>query len=561
MSSGADPAAGSGTGPGTGSGIAGSGIAGSGRRAAATAPSAPGPVAGAGSVRRADDVLAMQRLAARRGPTRALLGWLADRTGFWVALVDRSGAVLRRPPGRSGGDPVDLVTSGIARAVAGRSRSVVLDGCVDGEARTAYLVGVGGPDPAPLLAAVGRRPDGGPPGGLPALLADAARTLGLCWQVEEARHTRRRSEAADARSREAVLHLLMTGELPTAYRIAAALRPPLPDESRFYVVECAPGRRDEIAERCSQAAGGRAWIVPCPVRFDHLLALVPLEGARTGSLDETITAAVEDCRVGVSGVIALRDTAVGYEQAFHALAVARNGPVRRARFSPLAEPAPLLDERGPVWAEGVLSPLLSHEPRRRTDPGAEELAATLNSWLYFGTPGAAAHLKVHRNTLAARLRLVRDLLGRDLDRVGEQAALSLSLRVRGLRPRYARPSGARPDQGGPTGAEGPPVSLDGLLATPELRRWAGLRLRPLDEAGPPSALETVRVWLDHDTRLGPTAAALGISVPGARKRLTRIENVLERSLLQAPSAKYDLWLALKARGTGSAGPADPGRAH
>jgi hypothetical protein len=36
---------------------------------------------------------------------------------------------------------------------------------------------------------------------------------------------------------------------------------------------------------------------------------------------------------------------------------------------------------------------------------------------------------------------------------------------------------------------------------------------------------------------------LGISVPGARKRLTRLEAELQRSLLQTPSARYELWLA------------------
>ncbi|CAO0833484.1 hypothetical protein SMICM17S_01257 [Streptomyces microflavus] len=47
----------------------------------------------------------------------------------------------------------------------------------------------------------------------------------------------------------------------------------------------------------------------------------------------------------------------------------------------------------------------------------------------------------------------------------------------------------------------------------------------------PAAEETLRAWLGCEGRLGPTAAELGISVPGARKRLTRLETVLQRSLL------------------------------
>ncbi|MEV0054352.1 helix-turn-helix domain-containing protein [Saccharopolyspora shandongensis] len=42
-----------------------------------------------------------------------------------------------------------------------------------------------------------------------------------------------------------------------------------------------------------------------------------------------------------------------------------------------------------------------------------------------------------------------------------------------------------------------------------------------------------------------TAAELGVSVVGVRKRLLRVENLLGRSLLNGPSARYDLYLALR----------------
>lgn len=76
------------------------------------------------------------------------------------------------------------------------------------------------------------------------------------------------------------------------------------------------------------------------------------------------------------------------------------------------------------------------------------------------------------------------------------------------------------------------------------------QLRPLAESGTSRTASdphtTLRTWLDCEAQLAGTAAALGISVPGARKRLTRLESVLQRSLLQAPSARYDLWLAFRA---------------
>lgn len=86
-----------------------------------------------------------------------------------------------------------------------------------------------------------------------------------------------------------------------------------------------------------------------------------------------------------------------------------------------------------------------------------------------------------------------------------------------------------------------------MLRDPRLTDWARTHLSGLSGPdAPPGARVTVRAWLAHDAQLVPAAAALGVSVPGARKRLARIEALLERSLLQSPSARYDLWLAHRA---------------
>lgn len=89
--------------------------------------------------------------------------------------------------------------------------------------------------------------------------------------------------------------------------------------------------------------------------------------------------------------------------------------------------------------------------------------------------------------------------------------------------------------------------LDAVLRDPRVTAWARAQLSALSGPDAPSgARATVGAWLAHDAQLAPAAAALGVSVPGARKRLTRIEVLLERSLLQSPSARYDLWLAYRA---------------
>ncbi|MEU4782309.1 helix-turn-helix domain-containing protein, partial [Micromonospora sp. NPDC023633] len=87
--------------------------------------------------------------------------------------------------------------------------------------------------------------------------------------------------------------------------------------------------------------------------------------------------------------------------------------------------------------------------------------------------------------------------------------------------------------------------LDRLLAVPALRLWAHDQVAPLGADGTTVGLATVRAWLRADGRLPGTATALGISVSAVRKRLNRAEQVLGRSLLRGPSARHELWLALR----------------
>ncbi|MER8157368.1 helix-turn-helix domain-containing protein [Streptomyces sp. NPDC094472] len=493
---------------------------------------------------RADNVLALARLASRRGAVRDMLGWLTRRTGGQAVLVGDTGRVLAGPGGEH--DPA------VARPAADAAVELHRRG-----APSAVLSGGGGPpvhlialdtDPSTYLAVIG--PDD-PHCGM--LLADAARTLALCWRLEQAERARRRIESAEEHSREAVLHLLMVGSVPAAQRIAGALRPALPAVVQMYVIECPHPRRREIARRIDREAGGAAWIVPCPVRPNHVLALVPPETTGPAaevsddphpplpeSLDLLIVRLVPECRVGVSAAVGLRDTPTAYEQAIHALAVARNAPERRAGFGGDVDVTVLAGPEGYLWASELLAPCLRYVPARRADPGPQELLGTLGSWLSFG--GAASrHLKIHRNTLAARMRHLDELLGVEVSRsLAAQSAAWLALRL------HTAPQAAAARAQAPPG---PTATLDAVLGTPAAGTWARAQLRPLEEARPTAGLETVRTWLRADARLPAAAAALGISLPGARKRLTRAEDVLGRSLLTAPSAKYELWLAMRALGS------------
>ncbi|WP_458087932.1 helix-turn-helix domain-containing protein [Streptomyces malaysiensis] len=517
---------------------------------------------------RADDILALARLATRRGAIRDILGWLTWRTGGPAALVGDTGRVLARPGGESDPSVARLAAEAAVELHRRGAPSAVLGG---GEGPPVHLIALDA-DPRTYLVVVG--PDDPRCG---TLLADAARTLGLCWRLEWAERERRRIESAEGHSREAVLHLLMVGSVPAAQRIAGALRAALPSVIQVYVIECPQPRRREIAQRIDREAGGGAWIVPCPVRPNHLIALVPPGTATppgtasppgtapaagtaptavagpaavarpvTGTgppqepLDLLIVRLVPECRVGVSAAVALRDTPTAYEQAIHALAVARNAPEHRAGFGGDVDVTVLAGPEGYLWASELLAPCLRYAPARRADPGPQELLGTLGSWLSFG--GAASrHLKIHRNTLAARIRHLDELLGVEVSRsLPAQSAAWLALRLHTAPQAAAARALATP---------GRTATLDAVLGTSAAGTWARVQLRPLEQTGPTAALETVRTWLRADARLPAAAAALGISLPGARKRLTRAEDVLGRSLLTAPSAKYELWLAMRALGS------------
>ncbi|WP_329388894.1 helix-turn-helix domain-containing protein [Streptomyces sp. NBC_01351] len=476
---------------------------------------------------RSDDVLKVHRLAHTVG-SAALLGWLATRLGGWVGVVDAEPASPERVPGTAPGQGPEPALRGAAEMRARGLSSAVLEG----ETSATLLFAL---DERRALAAVLERPQ---PPEAATLLADSAVPLALVLRAEEAALREERAGLAEARAREAVLHLLMNGRLSTAHQVAGALGPSLPDPMRMYVVECRTGQRAEVARLCAELTGGRAWTVRCPVYARHLIVLVPDDPAAASAEVDPLAGALagvaRDAVVGVSARVGLREAPAAYTQAFHALAVARGRGERHARFGPGPELALAAHGAGAGWAGALLAPLHTYEPRRAQDPGAQELRATVHAWLNF-TSHATRLLKIHRNTLAGRLRLAEGLLGLDLARLADQSALSLALRL--------TPGGSAPNASGRSGAG----SLDEVLGDPRLTDWARAHLRPLaGPDAPPGARVTVRVWLDHDAQLGPAAATLGISVPGARKRLARVEALLERSLLQSPSARHDLWLAHRA---------------
>ncbi|MEU4930640.1 helix-turn-helix domain-containing protein [Streptomyces yokosukanensis] len=485
--------------------------------------------AAVGRIRRADDVLDMQR-AARKGGTGPVLRWLAGRTGATVFLMNSAGTPAHPPRAPRGDAERGLALRG-ARELAERRLGSV---AIDQDGLTCIVLPLDGSRgaAAPLLAAVVPRPA---PPELPLLLADATSVLSVSWLAEHTRRKQRRLRIAEAGTREAVLHLLLNGHTSAARQIAGALRPALPAMVRVYVIEGPPRVRAQLVEELTDVAEG-AWIVPCPVYADHLFMLAPGDGAPARAWPPGLAAA---CWIGESSAVPLRETATGYAQAFHALAAARGSSERQASFAAGPDLALTIGPAAAAWAEALLSPIRTHRARRAQDPDSAELLATAASWLSFCSR-ATAHLNIHRNTLSARLTCIRELLGLDLHRLADQAALALALRTSAaeLRP---------PPEGDAAGAGETLPTLDELLLLPRVGAWAQQQFRPVTAPDVPACVaETLTTWLRLDARIGPTATALSISASAVRKRLTRSEALLERSLLRPPSVIHDQWLALRA---------------
>ncbi|MDA3647899.1 helix-turn-helix domain-containing protein [Saccharopolyspora indica] len=473
------------------------------------------------------DLGLMLREVTQPNGVRRLLKSLASQVGGWAMLLDQTGEPVAAAPA----PPKDLlpeIEDAIGSVVACRRQSA----SIELGSHSVWIIAVGQVQPCPILVVAKH---GSFPADAVGTVMDAVRLLGLRVWGDGIERKQGEVKRAEALTREAVLHLLMAGHLDGARRVAGALRPELPDRLRVCVVECGAGERDEYADRCFEASGRTAWIVRCPVYDQQLIVLAPAvqdrpESAEFDAVLQELIASGRDVHVGVGPPVALRDTASGYEQAFHAVAMAKHDATRFATFGPATALSALFGRAGQEWAASVLEPLLDFTPERSQDPDGDELLSTLRSWLSFYGK-AAAQLKVHRNTVSIRLRRIERILGRDLDDVTAQAILDLALRLlnRSIRPR----SGQVPE-------------LDDLLDAAPVRQWARTLLSPVLDNDSRLALTTLRTWLGCDARLEETAVALGISVPGARKRLLRIEGILGRSLLNGPSARYDVVLALRA---------------
>ncbi|MFD7643521.1 helix-turn-helix domain-containing protein [Kitasatospora sp. NPDC059795] len=469
-------------------------------------------------LRRADDVLDLQA-AGRRGGTAAVLRRLAARTRAGVLLLHPSGTDACPPP-----TPVTAAERALARAAVREALTRSAGSAAVGQDALICLVvtlpGRPGTRP-PVLAAVAPRPA---PPELPVLLADAASVLGLTWEAEHGRRQAHRARLADTGTREAVLHLLLDGQTAVARRLARTLRRELPDTVRMYALEGPADARREATDWA--AATGASWTGRDP-GTTRTLVLAPAADTRPLPPWLHHPAVADTCHVGISLPVPLDDTVTAHRQALHALTAARRHPERRATHAPPGDLAAALGPAGTQWAAATLAPLHAYRAARPQDPDGPALLATAAAWLQHPAD-AAAHLGIHRNTLAARLAHLHHHLGLDPRSLADRATLAIALSV--------IPDGSSSSRGCP--------GVDELMGRPPVVEWARRRLHPLHTPDTPPALaRTLASWLGNDARIAPTARELGLSPAAVRKRLTRIETLLACALLRPPTAVHELWFA------------------
>ncbi|WP_223291136.1 helix-turn-helix domain-containing protein [Streptomyces avicenniae] len=479
-----------------------------------------------------DDLLRTlgRRTAGGAWPVPAeLVAWLARRIGAEAALVGESGGVEAATTGFPHG-ALDGLRPLLRRLRDGGTAAAVHE---TREGRLT-LEAVGAVPPRPVLALLHTA---ALPSPARALASHTASLLALL------RGASRAEEAADAYRRKAgelrvaVFMALMAGRPELARRMTTGNVPALlgSDLVRVHLLRCPPDHRERLASRHEDRAGyhGRGLMVRCPVYDDHLICLVPAGPGRSGGPGADAPAdlggllrglVAENARyaLGISAPHPQGATAVAYEEARNALAMARAARDRTAEFagpSPLETLLPRAAAR--AWAEGLLRPL------------ADVPAATvelLRLVLSFSRVGAARLAGLSRNTVTARLRPVEAALGLGLRDVRSRAALALALAL--------TPSGAAqgPDRPAPTLAQ--------LLATPPAVAWARALLAPLRPPGRPELLTTARAWIEENADAQRAASRLGSSRNTVRARLRTVEQLVGRDLLGTGSGVHDLVHAL-----------------
>ncbi|MGW2328621.1 helix-turn-helix domain-containing protein [Streptomyces sp. NPDC001700] len=448
--------------------------------------------------------------------TQRIADWLAAALDAEVLVSDEQRGVLAASPESAPGALAPLLARRTVTPWTVTPRLPVAP--ADDALHTRFLP-LGATGPGPVLSVGSRRPFDDI---ATELMHHAARVLSL---VDQAQRQDRAVASAEQGVRLGALQLLMVGDELAAQRVMVGLAPGLlaTEHIRVYVVDCAAADREPAALHGETALGGRAMLVRCPA-YNHLIVVDPLhdQGEEAGGDDgplsvrsalRQVVAALPDHRVGGSRVHKLGNVADAYAEALTALVTARQLPDRVALSEERAGLVELLDpDTARRWAATVLHPLLTLPTGRR-----DRLLRTLDLGLEVQHKAAGRVLGIHRNTVAHRIRQGFDLLGLDRNRVLDKVMVSMALKIVIT---YGHDE---------TSAE-PAADFAAMVSAPEVRVWAESFLKPLksDRRDLP---RTLRAWLENDTQVERTAAALNLSPVTVRGHLRAAAPLIQRDLM------------------------------
>ncbi|MFE7245302.1 helix-turn-helix domain-containing protein [Streptomyces sp. NPDC057580] len=465
---------------------------------------------------------------------QGVVDWLHRQLGAEIAVIlGSAGAVELSTPGF----PREILAQlepMLARLAAGHVASAVTE---VGTARV-RLEAVGSEFPRRVLVLVS-------PTSLTRQAASmASHTGSIIAILHRARAADRVFSAYQQKARQlrvALFTALMAGDPVLARRMTTGAVPELLDSDclRIYLLCCAQDDRDRIAQTYQDPLGyhGQGLMVRCPVYDKHLICLIPEDKRNEGNaevrngLGEVLRNLVREnprYTLGISGTHALRATAEAYEQARHALAVARNTPGRVAGYQgqePLERLLPRETATG--WARSFLRPVNSM-PQLTID--IARLA------MHFHRSEVARLLSISRNTVTAHLSRTEAALGLNLRDVSSRATLALALAITSLH------------QDNDTGEQQATPTLEKLLDTPLAAAWAQAFLQPLRDARRNHVLNTLRTWIETNTDAQQAALRLRSSRTTVAAHLRTAERLLNRDLRTAGSGVHDLVYAFRLSG-------------
>ncbi|MGV9313913.1 helix-turn-helix domain-containing protein [Streptomyces sp. NPDC003691] len=438
----------------------------------------------------------------------------------WLGRTVGGSAVLRDADAEGGGPLVRSMATGHPRSAA-----------VEEDGRWLRLLALGPAGPHPVLV-VARDAPFDPESA--ALVGHAATVLELLLRAAEANADRRRADEAVGHLQSAVWQFLVMGEVSSARRAVAGVRPGLLDTPwvTVLVLETAAGVREATVRECDALVGGQALVVPCPSHPGRAVVVAPfVTGPEAGQVKRTLSAYAADrstVHLGSSSWYPPAGAEAAYQNACRNLVAAKLalrpsvGHRARTNLSDLLEP-----DRAGSWALSTLSPLYTVPLQEHV-----RLMTTMSLGLRYTAVSSAKILGVSRNTVRARMARAAALLGADLDDVRTRATLHIALNFKDLQSTAERGSGEAP-------------RLRHLLTGARVRDWADHVLAPLADDDR-DLRRTLCVWIEENCGVDPAARRLDLHPQTVRDHLRSAELLLDKRLIAGGSDLYELVAAFTA---------------